>query len=90
MKKVIYGLMGFALLMQSCGTKEDRDDMGPLLTKDQLKVAVIQPTAGSNTIVFHNQTVGVIMYYDWGTGTVNARKEYETSYIPVEGTHKVK
>lgn len=82
MKKVIYGLMGFALLLASCGTLEDRDELEPVLTANDLKITIIQPTPGSNTIVFHNETEGAIMYYDWGTGTLTSRNEYDTIYIP--------
>jgi hypothetical protein len=90
MKKIIYGLMGFALLMASCTTMEDRDELGPVLAADQLKISIIQPTPGSNTIVFHNETVGAIIYYDWGTGTLTSRNAYDTIYIPFAGTPKLK
>jgi hypothetical protein len=62
MKKVLYSLMGLAMLMASCETKENRDELGPVLTKDQLSIAVVQPTAGSNTVILQNKTQGVIMY----------------------------
>ncbi|MCX6328613.1 MAG: hypothetical protein NTZ85_03725 [Bacteroidia bacterium] len=90
MKKVIYGLMGFALILTSCETMEKRDEGGSVLTVDQVKITVIQPTAGSNTIIFHNETVGAIIYYDWGTGTLTSRDEYDTIYIPFASTPTLK
>jgi hypothetical protein len=90
MKKVIYGLMGFALLLTSCETMEKRDEMGSVLTADQLKITIIQPTPGSNTIIFNNETEGAIIYYDWGTGTLTSRQEYDTIYIPFASTVTLK
>ena len=90
MKKVIYGLMGFALILTSCETMEKRDEMGSVLTADQLKITIIQPTPGSNTIIFNNETEGAIIYYDWGTGTLTSRQEYDTIYIPFASTVTLK
>lgn len=86
MKKVIYGLMGFTLLLAACETIEDRDTSGSILTKDQLKVTAIQTPAGSNRVVFQNQTPDAIIYYDWGTGTMTSRREFDTIYVPFAST----
>lgn len=88
MKKVLYGLMGLALIMASCETMEDRVPLGPVLTKDQVKIAVVQPTVGSNTVILQNLTQGAIMYWDWGTGT--SHRAIDTIYIPFAGTFKLK
>ena len=80
--------MGLALLMASCETMENRDELGPVLTKDQLSIAVVQPTSGSNTVILQNKTQGAIMYWDWGTGT--SHRAIDTIYIPFAGTFKLK
>jgi hypothetical protein len=90
MKKIFYSLIGLALLMASCETIEDRESAGPVPTSAQLNVTVIQPTAGSNTIILNNQTEGAIVYYDWGTGSLTSRQQYDTIYIPFASTIKVK
>jgi hypothetical protein len=84
MKKILYGLMGLAMFLTSCQTMENRDELGPVLTKDQLKIAIVQPTAGSNSVILQNLTPGAIMYWDWGTGT--SHRAIDTIYIPFAGT----
>jgi hypothetical protein len=90
MKKVFYSLIGLALLLASCETIEKRESGGEILTPDQLKITIIQPTAGSNTVIFKNETVGAIIYYDWGTGTLTSRQMYDTVVFPFAGTPKLK
>jgi hypothetical protein len=90
MKKLLYSLIGLAMLLASCETIENRDSLGPVLTPDQLNVTTIQPTPGSNTVIFNNQTEGAIMYYDWGTGTLTSRQQYDTIYIPFASTVQMK
>lgn len=88
MKESFYALIGLALIMSSCETIENRDLLGPVLTKDQLAIAVVQPTAGSNTVILQNKTQGAILYWDWGTGT--SHRAIDTIYIPFAGTFKLK
>jgi hypothetical protein len=88
MKKTLYGIMGFALLLASCKTIEDRDELGPILTSDQLDFIVKQPTTGSNTIILESKTKGALPYWDWGTGFSNKLKD--TIYVPFKGTFKIK
>jgi len=88
MKSVIFSLMGLMMLLAACNTIEDRDSAGSIVTKEQLKIAVIQTTAGSNSVILQNKTAGVIMFWDWGTGT--SHKDIDTIYVPFKGTVKLK
>lgn len=76
------------LLLASCNTIEDRDNLGAVLTPDQLKIGIVQNPAGSNKIVLQNLTPGVIMYFDYGTGATH--RAIDTIYIPFKSTVKLK
>lgn len=86
MRTILYSLLGM-LLLASCSTIEDRDNPGSILTKDQLKIEVINPN-GSNSVVLKNLTPDVIMFFDYGTGTTH--RAIDTIYIPFAGTFKLK
>jgi hypothetical protein len=88
MKKILYSLMVLTLLLASCNTIEDREELGPILKPDQLIYSVTQPEPGSNTIILENKTPNVLQYWDWGTGFSNKLKD--TIYIPFSGTFKIK
>lgn len=88
MKKLLYHILGLAVFFTSCNTIENRDELGPVLTKDQLKIAIIQNPTGSNSVVLKNETPGVIMYWDYGTGA--SHRAIDTIYIPFKGTFKLK
>lgn len=87
MKNILYSLIGM-LLLASCSTIEDRQNLGPILTPDQLSIDVIQNPAGSNTVILQNKTPNTIMYFDYGTGSTN--RAIDTIYIPFAGTFKLK
>lgn len=88
MKNILYSLIGLTMLLAACNTIEDRDVLGPILTKDQLSIAIVQNPAGSNKVILQNKTKGAIMYWDWGTGT--SHRATDTIYIPFKGTFKLK
>ncbi len=87
MKKIIYYLLGLSLIITACETIEDSQDLGEILTEDQLDIEIIQQPAGSNTVVLKNNTTGIIPYWDWGTGWSN--KIYAEVYLPFAGNYTV-
>jgi hypothetical protein len=88
MKKTFYTIICVALILASCKTIEDREELGPILTADQLDFEVKQPAVGSNSIILESRTQGAIPYWDWGTGFSNKMKD--TIYIPFKGTFTIK
>jgi hypothetical protein len=89
--KLWYSLAALMLLFASCTPIEDRAELGPVLTPGQLKIAVIQKTAGSNAVTIVNSTPGTIMYLDWGTGTGKSASSDDSVsfYQPFAGTFKL-
>jgi len=88
MKTIIYCSLAMMLLFASCKTIEDRVSPGGVLAASQLQIAVIQNPAGSNTVIFQNNTPGVLMYWDYGSGVGSAQSD--TIYVPFAGTFKLK
>ena len=88
MKSIIFSLMGLMVLLAACNTLDDRDSAGSIVTKDQLKIAIVQTIAGSNSVILQNKTQGAMMFWDWGTGT--SHRAVDTIYIPFKGTFKLK
>lgn len=80
------------ILMTSCNTIEDRVGLGSVLTKDQLKIQLIQNTPGANTISLVNKTNGAIMYWNWGSGTGHSSTSGDTvTFVqPFKGTFTLK
>ena len=60
-KRIIIFIGAIAFLIGACTPIENRDEAGPVLTADQLEVAIEQEPAGSNSVVLKNLTPGVIM-----------------------------
>jgi len=92
MKKLLYALLGLTILMTSCDTIENRAELGSVVTKDQLKITLIQKTSGANTISLVNNTSGAIMYWDWGSGNGHSSTSGDTvTFVqPFKGTFKLK
>jgi len=86
-RRIFYLIGGFVLLMGACTPIEIRQDPEAALTSDQLKITITQNPAGSNTVVFTNETPA-IMLWDWGTGTDH--KAIDTIYLPFAGTYTLK
>ncbi|GBU08091.1 hypothetical protein AwDysgo_14220 [Bacteroidales bacterium] len=86
-KKIIYHIISLLVLFCACDSVEDRQDLGNVLTENQLVFDLIQTPAGSNSVVFQNQTANIIPYYDWGTGFSN--KPRTEAYFPFAGEYTV-
>lgn len=87
MKTILYSLIGM-LLIASCSTIENRDPLGGILPASDLKIAIVQNPAGSNSVILQNKTANAMMFFDYGTGTTH--KAIDTIYIPFKGTFKLK
>lgn len=87
MKKILFQIVLLGLTLGACETIEERNELGPKVTKDQIDINVIQEPEGSNTIILENNTEKIIPYWDWGTGWSNDHKD--TIYIPFGGDYSL-
>jgi hypothetical protein len=85
MRNTLFFTILMSLVLSACETIEDRNEMGHLITKEQIKINVTQNPSGSNTIIVENLTDEILPYWDWGTGWSNKQKD--TIYIPFGGDY---
>lgn len=82
---------GLCMLFTACDTIEDRDELGSILSKEQLDkegaLEIIQKTPGSNSLIFKSNVPNVISYWEWNGGYSN--KNVAEVYIPFGGTFTI-
>jgi hypothetical protein len=87
MNKILYYFAWAALLFTACKTIEDRDEMGALLTKDQIDIDVYATTSGGNQIVLINNTPGVAGTWDYLIE--KSTRKQDTVLLPFLGTSTI-
>lgn len=90
-KKLIYSVLGLALLTIACDPVEDRKTLSGAITADQLQIsATPQVVEGknSNYIDLNSDGVPVLSFWDFGSGTTTATKT--TVQVVLQGENNIK
>lgn len=91
MKITLYNLFGIMLLLASCHTIEDRDGVGPLATKNQLKITAVNTTTVNgkkgNQIAVNNATP--LIAGQWNLLVKVSNKQQDTAVLPFKGLLKI-
>jgi hypothetical protein len=87
MSKILYYLACAVFLFTACKTIEDRDEMGALLTNDQIDIDVYATTTGGNQIVLINNTSGVAGTWDYVID--KSTRKQDTVLLPFLGTSTI-
>ncbi|AZQ61382.1 hypothetical protein EI427_03830 [Flammeovirga pectinis] len=88
MKKYIYSFLSLVVLLGMTACTEDKPDVGPAPTSDDVTFTM-QPTADNpNIIEFTNTTSGSIAYWSFGTGA-SAKGDQVSAEYAVKGDYEV-
>lgn len=88
MRNLIYITIALLMLLVACETIEDRQELGPVVTADQINLEVYGSTPGGNQIILVNHTPeygGV-----WRFGTTRSPKETDTLQVSYLGVDSIK
>lgn len=85
-KYILAMFLGASMLFSQC--TPDENELGEVLTENQLDISVTQKTEGDNVVYLENKTPGVLSFWDYGTGYSNEAKT--TISIRFAGEYNIK
>ncbi|MDF1547395.1 MAG: hypothetical protein P1P88_06220 [Bacteroidales bacterium] len=82
---LIYFMGGFLLILAGCDPIEKRNELGAVLSVDQIQATVESTTSGGNQLVLKNITPNTGGVWDYKIG--KSFKQIDTVAFPLLGTH---
>lgn len=90
-KKLIYSILGVAVLVTACDPAEDRETLSGAITADQLQISAIPQVVegkNSNYIDLNSDGVPVLSSWDYGSGVTVETKT--TVQVVLQGENQIK